>query len=73
MMTIIDGILNFNPIIGLILTRLSMMIMSYKGKFQSHYRSDFNDRATPLANAVYEFQSHYRSDFNTRITMKYLK
>ena len=33
---------NFNPIIGLILTRNRLKIIAISIQFQSHYRSDFN-------------------------------
>ena len=33
---------NFNPIIGLILTRYTDYSIKYDVVFQSHYRSDFN-------------------------------
>ena len=34
-------------------------------EFQSHYRSDFNQKVTRVTVLLEEFQSHYRSDFNT--------
>ncbi len=54
---------DFNPIIGLILTRTNLLTTP-AGKFQSHYRSDFNYKTTLRLYIKIQFQSHYRSDFN---------
>ena len=56
--------MNFNPIIGLILTAISIHNGCDIRGFQSHYRSDFNNWNKDSKLLKIEFQSHYRSDFN---------
>ena len=54
----------FNPIIGLILTRMIYYTILSILEFQSHYRSDFNRTRMSMMQTATKFQSHYRSDFN---------
>ena len=61
-------LLNFNPIIGLILTWHFKEDMPLFYKFQSHYRSDFNINNQLDETNPNPFQSHYRSDFNFNIS-----
>ena len=42
--------MDFNPIIGLILTMALEEVSFYNTKFQSHYRSDFN--SSPVSKKI---------------------